>query len=187
MNQFSDKLFSDENITIGFAQSQFAFLEQVIRLEMEGVLFFHVPSERAVFYGKDDLFGIDFAVMFPSLQSDMVEAGNCLAVGRGTACVFHLMRIMEAGVQSFGAKLGVSFPQDKNWQVILNEATKALKGLPSRDPATVAMAEASANLYSVKVAWRNEVMHPKATYTLEEAENTLRQMRIFMHSLAGII
>jgi hypothetical protein len=49
------------------------------------------------------------------------------------------------------------------------------------------MAEASANLYSVKVAWRNEVMHPKATYTLEEAENTLRQMRIFMHSLAGII
>lgn len=31
---------------------------------------------------------------------------------------------------------------------------------------------------------RNEVMHPTDTYTLEEADNLIRQVRIFMEQLA---
>ena len=49
------------------------------------------------------------------------------------------------------------------------------------------MSQASANLYAVKLAWRNEVMHPKDTYTLEEADNLIRQVRIFMGKLATIV
>jgi len=59
--------------------------------------------------------------------------------------------------------------------------------LPTKDPTTVELAQASANLYSVKLAWRNEVMHPKETYTLEEADNLIRQVKIFMHHLATLI
>jgi hypothetical protein len=158
-----------------------------INWEMQGILFFHMPSSRASFYDKKELFGKEVNSKFPGIQFDMVEAGNCYASGRGTACVFHLMRIMEVGVQQFGTKLGVASVTDKNWQNILNEINKAIKVLPPKDRATVAMSQAAANLYSVKLAWRNEVMHPKDTYTLEEAENLIGQVKLFMCQLAVII
>ena len=62
-----------------------------------------------------------------------------------------------------------------------------VKALDPKDPKTVELSQVSANLYSVKLAWRNEVMHPKDTYTLEEAENLLRQVKIFMCHLAEVI
>jgi hypothetical protein len=49
------------------------------------------------------------------------------------------------------------------------------------------MAELSAQLYVVKVAWRNEVMHPKQTYTAEEADNVFRSPRTFVRELAESI
>jgi hypothetical protein len=49
------------------------------------------------------------------------------------------------------------------------------------------MSQASANLYAVKLAWRNEVMHPNDTYTLEEAEDILRQVKLFMQQLVEIV
>jgi hypothetical protein len=162
-------------------------LQNCIQWEMESVLFFHVPSNQAEFYAQAELFGVEVNTKFPSIQFDMIEAGNCFAMGRGTACVFHLMRIMEVGVQQFGAKLGVTLVNEKNWQNILDEINKAIKALPTKAPGSVEMSQASANLYSVKLAWRNEVMHPNDTYTLEEAENLIRQVRIFMGQLAKIV
>jgi hypothetical protein len=47
--------------------------------------------------------------------------------------------------------------------------------MDAKQLSTKAYAEAASHLYNVKVAWRNEVMHPKQTYTFEEAEDDLRQ------------
>jgi hypothetical protein len=124
---------------------------------------------------------------FPAIQYDIVEAGNCYASGRSTAVVFQLMRIMEVGVQEFGKKLGVALATEKNWQNILDEINKAIKALYPKDLVTKEFAALSANPYSVKLAWRNEVMHPKDTYTLEEADNLIRQVKIFMEQLAKVI
>jgi len=161
--------------------------ENSIRREMSMFNFFYMPSEQADFYRKDELFGMNVNAKFPSIQYDMVEAGNCFAMGRSTACVFHLMRIMEVGVQEFGKKLGVALAAEKNWQNILDELNKAIKALPHKAPSTVEMSQASANLYAVKLAWRNEVMHPNDKYTLEEAKNLLGQVKLFMGQLAAII
>ncbi len=146
-----------------------------------------VPPERAAYYDQPELFGKEVNAKFPDIQFDVVEAGNCYAAGRGTAVVFHLMRIMETGVQAFGTKLKVKLAGEKNWQNILDEVNKAIKALNPKDRGTVEMSQASANLYAVKLAWRNEVMHPKDTYTLEEADNLIRQVRIFMGKLATIV
>lgn len=154
--------------------------------EMKNHLFMYIPTRQAEYYDKPEAFGQDVNAKFPTIQYDLVEAGNCYAAGRSTATVFHLMRIMETGVQRFGAKLGVSLVQEKNWQNILDEINKAIKSLP-RNPATIEMSQASANLYAVKLAWRNEVMHPKDTYTLEEAKNLIQQVRIFMQQIAKIV
>jgi hypothetical protein len=162
-------------------------VENTIRREMSVAKFFYMPSEQAKFYTQDDLFGVAVDAKFPSIYFDMVEAGNCYAMGRGTACVFHLMRIMEVGVQEFGKRLGISLAAEKNWQNILDGINKAIKTLPSKAAGTVEMSQASANLYAVKLAWRNEVMHPNDKYTLEEAKNLIGQVKLFMGQLATII
>ena len=69
-------------------------LDNTIRREMQGCVFFHMPSERVPFYAERHLFGVTVAVKFPGMLYDIVEAGNCYAMGRSTACVFHLMRVM---------------------------------------------------------------------------------------------
>jgi hypothetical protein len=45
-------------------------------------------------------------------------------------------------------------------------------------------AEASAHLRIVKDAWRNDVMHPKESYTEEEAERVFRNVKDFMVHMA---
>jgi hypothetical protein len=173
--------------TLGYYLDILGQLERTISWEMGDRLFMFVPPERASFYDNKELLGKDVNAKFPSIQFDAVEAGNCYAAGRGTAVVFHLMRIMEVGVQSFGTKLGVPLADEKNWQNILDEVNKKIKALPPKDASTVKLSQASANLYSVKLAWRNEVMHPKDTYTLEEADTLIRQVRIFIEHLATIV
>ena len=154
---------------------------------MQSYQFFYMPFDQSEFYAQEELFGADVNLKFPSIHYDMIEAGNCFAMGRGTACVFHLMRIMETGVQGFGNKLGISLANEKNWQNILDEVNKAIKSLPPKVQGTVEMSQAAANLYAVKIAWRNQVMHPNDKYTLEEAKNLIGQVKLFMEQLAAII
>lgn len=178
------RMINDEDFTIGSVRELLQELANTIRREMQSVLFLHVPYSRSEFYEKPEWFGPAVSARFPNLQEDMVEACDCLALSRGTACVFHLMRIMEAAVQEFGRVLGIGSVETTNWQIILDQINKAIKSLPSKGHITAALSEAAANLYSVKLAWRNEVMHPKATYTEKEAEDVLRQVRLFMQTLA---
>jgi hypothetical protein len=58
---------------------------------------------------------------------------------------------------------------------------------PKRQPVVKEYAEAASHLYIVKVAWRNEVMHPKQTYTFEEAKSIFGNVRTFIADLAGFI
>jgi hypothetical protein len=162
-------------------------LERTIKWEMEDKLFMFIPPDRAAYYDKSELFGESVNSKFSTVQFDVVEAGNCYASGRSTAAVFHLMRIMEIGVQSLEQTLGVALVQEKNWQNILDEINKKVKALLQKDPKTVRLSQCCANLYAVKLAWRNEVMHPKETYTLEEADNLIRQVKLFMEQLATIV
>jgi hypothetical protein len=172
---------------VGELLELFEQLKRTITWEMQEKLFMFMPPDRARRYDQKELLGKTVNAKFPSVQYDATEAGNCYACGRSTAAVFHLMRIMEVGVQEFGAKLGIPLASEKVWQVILDGIDKAIKKMPPKDQLTVTYSQIAANLYSVKLAWRNEVMHPKETYTLEEADNLIRQTMIFMEQLAAII
>lgn len=165
---------------------QIANLDKLVRWEMGDHLFFFVSPDLAKYYDNPKLLGSSVLEKFPALEHDIVEAGNCYAAGRNTAVVFHLMRVMETGVQELGTKLDVTLVSEKNWQNILDEINKAIKALP-KSPMAVKMAQAASNLYSVKLAWRNEVMHPNDNYLQEEAKNLIRLVKIFMEQLAGIV
>src|SRR3989344_2414923 len=147
------------------------------------------PGEKDYFDPPQPLFGQEFDVVFPSALFDLDEGAKCLAVGRYTSCVFHMMRIMETGVQQLGQKLGITInPKDESWYQILLHVDKAINQLPittaSQKDVKAGYAACSAHLGSVRIAWRNEVMHPKATYTEEEAKEIFAHVRTFMRELA---
>jgi hypothetical protein len=56
------------------------------------------PKEQSYFSQKEPHFGIDVASKFQTLATfEIDEAAKCLALGRHTAGIFHLMRCMEIG------------------------------------------------------------------------------------------
>jgi hypothetical protein len=149
--------------------------------------FFYIPLSRASLFENQEPYGPSVSKKFPRIAEDVGEAFKCYACARYTACVFHLMRVMEHGVQSLGKRLKVTQVETTVWQKILDQVNSAIKTLPAKAERTKKIAEISAHLYSVKLAWRNEVMHPKSTYTEEEAENLLRQVGLFMAELAKVV
>ena len=163
-------------------------LQRRIEDELQSVYFLHIPTETRNYYLDEPQFGSKVAAKLPLAIDDIQEAGKCFATGRYTACVFHLMRVMEFAVQYLGKKMNITLVNQKNWHNILEEVDKSIRKMPVAKPREKARrnkyAESSAHLRMVKDAWRNEVMHPKATYTPEEAERVLRNVKDFMIHLA---
>jgi len=149
---------------------------------------FILGAKKESFYTqKEPLFGDVVQEKFPNMASDISEAGKCYAVGRYTACVFHLMRVMEQAVQI----LGVSFTGDKgivdkDWHKIIDAIRTEvhLRYPDQKNKERIEHESLLALLTTVKRAWRNPTMHPKQTYTEEDAEDILQAVKSFMRELA---
>ena len=186
-SRYKQSLDSGTLTTYTDVQSAVKTLETIVTLQLRENLFMYIPVERAKYYAQPQLFGEQFSNKFPDCQYDVEEAGNCYASGRSTACAFHLMRVIEVTVRRFGSAVGINLAGEKDWHNVLEEVNKAIKTLPQRDQRTIMLAGISGHLYNVKVAWRNPTMHPKTTYTLEEASDLLASVRAFTAELANII
>jgi hypothetical protein len=183
LNEMLRKQASDENI-----EREIASLFERIKDELENRKFLYVPESSL--YEAAAPYGPEVAAAFPKTSEDIEEAGKCLALGRCTACVFHLMRAMEVVVTRLGDKLGVTIV-DKNdigldWGIILSNMKKPLDAM-TKGPIKTSWSEAYALLFHVKEAWRNDTMHPKATYTPEQARDVFNAVRTFMKKLAKLV
>lgn len=155
-----------------------------------------LPPDMAKYYDPPSpLYGTEVHSEFPSAVYEIEEAAKCLAVGRSTAAVFHLMRVMEVGIHAVARCLSVPDPvkgSGKNWGVILknihaartakSSATPKNWGIPSDEAYFDAI---HATLDAVRNAWRNTTMHVENKYTTEEAEHIFVTVRGFMMKLAS--
>ena len=163
--------------------------------EIEADRFLHVPRHQVGYYRVKNLFGLDVGEVFPRAAEDIFNAGTCYALGMNTACVFHLMRVMEHCVQRFGKKLKVSInPNQEPWHQIMLHVHKQIGVLPGGVRATKAQnarkhkyATAASRLDHVRIAWRNEVMHPKTTYDEAEALELLISVKAFVSSIVHLV
>jgi hypothetical protein len=161
-----------------------------IQDELQLSLFMQIPNEKAKYYLEPWLsFGQVIVEKFPSLSRDIEEAGKCLASGRNTACVYHLMLIMEVGLRSLGKILSVE-GSNKNWEAILQKADKE-QVKPVKDQSVLWQSEAGffseavANLRAVKNAWRNPTMHVRKDYSDEIAQDIYNAASGFLRHLAS--
>jgi hypothetical protein len=169
-------------------------LTQAIWAELESKLFLFVPSHVASYYEFDDIITDAAKLAFPSAYAELREAGNCLAVGLSTACVFHSMRAAEIGVHVLGKSLGVSFPNHPidlaEWQNILDQADskivakKNLSKGTQKDEELNFYSQAAIQFRYFKDAWRVRVAHARAVYSEGQAKEVIDHVRSFFDALA---
>src|SRR5262249_6091339 len=80
-----------------------------VEAELTQLTCFRISAEDAKYFTARRLFGEEVATKFVPANQDIEEAGKCLALSRGTATVFHLMRVMEAGLKALAKPLGIPY------------------------------------------------------------------------------
>lgn len=146
--------------------------------------------EHTEYFEQDTPFGESVCAAFPSLHFDAREAGNCLALGRHTACVMHLGRVMESALKVFGRALAVDGVEHlPSWDAILSKidgelARRHKDKSPGWAPHEPFFAEAAAFLRTVQKAWRNPAMHADQRYDYEQARDIYRAVGAFLAHLA---
>jgi hypothetical protein len=134
----------------------------------------------------------DIERKLPSIVGDVTEAVRCLELDCNTASVFHLMRALEAVLRIVAKRLRVAIdPSKENWYQIVQHINKAVDALPSKTGAQAARKQAygalSAHLNAVRISWRNEVMHPKASYTASEAGDIMLHSKVLLKHIAQLV
>lgn len=154
--------------------------------------FIQIDQDEAEYYEpKEPLFGKKVATEFPAASYDISEAGKCYGLNRSTACAFHLMRAIETGIWAFAKYLNVTLNYANSWNGHLTKLKPAIEALPSATDADrkrkQQIQEAHAHLNAIRLAWRNDTMHPIEIYTMEEAKNLLQHTKMFMQNLVSIL
>lgn len=151
--------------------------------ELAAHVFMYIEPTKTAFYSKPQLFGKEVAERFPSAAFDIEEAGKCLALNRGTACVFHLMRVMEVALYALGNDLSIDKLQE-NWHNAIDQIENAIRGLPKADERKQSYSDVAAHFMHVKEAWRNRTAHGNQVYPDEKAEQIFDNVKGLMQVLA---
>jgi len=168
-------------------QVDIEILRKRIDDELKGREFFALESWSVNYFQKPTLFGDEVFANFPTANDDIYEAGTCLALGRSTACVMHLMRAVEVGLTVLTRELGLPTRHDwgKHLVDVENELTKRYKVSGSRTPDESFFAESAAQIGHIKTAWRNPTMHVDRAYSEDHAEEILIAVRSLLRHLAS--
>jgi hypothetical protein len=174
---------------------QVSIIEKLADKELQGKFFLYIPPERAKFWPQRNAqnpLGEDVMLSFPSTTFDAANAGICLATMMSTACVFHLMRVLEIGLAALGNVFGISLAHT-NWEPAIREIESKIREM-HKDPAWKAhpdckeqqeyYAQAASHFGILKDAWRNHTMHVRGKYTEVEAERIFETVKALMQKLA---
>jgi hypothetical protein len=181
----------------GFSPSDFQKEISILRRrfddETSDTLLIFLNDAKFKYYGWCDVFVFKTAVTtkYPMVTFDIDEAGKCFALGRHDACVFHVMRILQLGINSLAKSLGIAF-EYANWDRVLNDIEAAIKRIERGDTKTpdwrhdqTFYSEAALQFRHFKDAWRNHAIHARVNYNQEKAEQILRHVAEFMEHLAN--
>jgi len=165
-------------------------VKETIIQELSNINFLRVTDDMETYLDKKSPFGQEVSTAFPGSVEDIVEAHNCFAWGTYTAAMFHLGRAMESGVKRLAKRMSIKIQRD-DWQAYLSAMNDKISKMPFKTPKDKAkrapFAEAAAYLLHFKEAWRNQTMHPKKTYTREQALEVINGAGTFLRYVSRVI
>jgi hypothetical protein len=179
-------------------ETRLSSIIQEILVNLNSKKFMFMPGDQASYWENIAKFGDDFLLRFGEAAGiEAVEAGNCYAAGRWTACVFHCMRVAEYGLRALAKLLRVKI-SDKgkecpleygDWTKVITairaKIIEAHKG--SAGPKKTEMLRRNSSLADhceyMRDIWRNEVSHARRRYNAEESLAVISRVREFMQSI----
>lgn len=186
INRLEKRLHDGEKDLVTIV-SDLNYIQEQVGHELDSCLFLYVPSEGADYYENPQRGWQATLDKFPSTMLEVEEASKCFALGRYTACVFHAMRTLEAGLNVLADEFGVSTAK-ANWHNILDvigsEINKKSQDLGANWPDQQFYSEAALEFRHFKNAWRNHVMHLRLTFDEERARKINDHVRDFMTHLS---
>jgi hypothetical protein len=176
-------------------QKHFHDITNRIHDELAGTAFLQIPAAMQMAYEGNNHFSQQVIERFPSLNYDIDCSYKCFALTQYTACVFHVMRVIEGGLNATYASLRLAalIEQDRNWGSILKKISEEIKRRDAikdnNDSTNVKQfyEDAIATLHAIKNAWRNTTMHLEKKYNEEEAKSILDCTKAFMTRIASYI
>jgi hypothetical protein len=105
--------------------------------EIKEEKFLHIENYKLRHYQNIELVDNTIGKKLPNAAQDLYHAGSCFALEQYTACVFHLMRVMEYCVQRLGKKLRMPIDVSKEtWAQIMDHVNNAIKAMRGGKGAT---------------------------------------------------
>jgi hypothetical protein len=159
-------------------------------LELTEPMFFCVKaSHRALYEQREPPFGDIVETTFPDSKRDVAAAARCLALDEWTACVFHLMRVLEHGLRKMAARFGVPFATD-SWHRVIKGIEDGISDLRNKPSLTdlerreiTYYSEAASQFRHIKDAWRNHVSHAREHYDERDANSVCAHVKELMQHL----
>jgi hypothetical protein len=164
-------------------------LTNLILAEMKQRMLFSIELGKQKYLKSGRPLWGDVSTKFPSAESDIDNAGECLAYEQWTASVFHSMKILEIGLTVLANELGVP-SNHTNWQNIINGISAKIKTINSTTFGAdwkikeQFYSEVALQFLYFKNAWRNYVMHGRTPYNEQQAEAIFNSVKEFMMRLA---
>jgi hypothetical protein len=164
-------------------------LSSVIHSELDGEMFFQLEPSKAEYWHPAWLVDSPVYTLFPRAHEEIQRAGRCYAYGESTACVFHLMRVIDSGLCAVADSLEVNHDA-RNWSGI---GTKIQSKMEEKYQAKSDAWKQSEPFYAsiltdiqaISRGHRNPVLHEvERKYTDAEARYLLAVTEAFMCHLA---
>jgi hypothetical protein len=166
--------------------------------DLGGRLALVLPSGKTKLYEPPaPLFGAAVDTKFKrKARREISEAGKCMALGRHTACVFHLMRTVEVAIESIRVCLQLPAPtkgQHKAWGAVLERLRQEIERREKLDYAHQWSSPADKKFFeevymalvAIKDGCRDDTMHVESDYNEDEAEHLFAIAKGFMQKVAS--
>jgi hypothetical protein len=164
----------------------------------------YISETDKKYYKKEALFGELVYEKFPNARTEIESAGSCHALGLNTACVFHLMRVIEIGGKALLSYMRATkyLPKAKGglrikhidlctWGEIKNAmqeglgAQKALLNSSVKRKAIYQFCNDAVESFGCfQNAWRDKVSHSNTVYDEYDAKKIINNTERFMRHLA---
>ncbi len=152
---------------------------------------FVISADKSAWLGFEGTkdFWETVAARFEEATDDIANAMLCFGYEQNTACVFHLMRVLEYGLAAMAKEVGRTFDRQQ-WQNIIEEIESAIRDLrkspqtPEKAARLQFLSEAAKVFFYFKDGWRNYVSHNHAAYDENQARSIIEHVKTFMTVLA---
>ncbi len=188
-NQIGEVVHAVNGMNLDRMNTAFHELQRRVQEELKAKICFCLPGHKVKYWSMFWLVDTPIYDHFRSAHDEFQRAGHCYAFGENTACIFHLMRVVDFGLRRVAASLNITYDA-RNWSGIGNRIQQNMEQKYNTKTddwkkSEPMYAEILTDIQAISRGHRNPVLHElEKKYDEREAEHMLNVVEGFMLHLA---